>query len=417
MKSTPEAISLLSTLINLILSSAKFFVGFTLGSIALIAEAIHSSLDVVSSFIAYLGIKAASKPADKEHPYGHERYESIASFAVVLLLAASGIWILYEAVPVLISGGKKEVFALSGLIIMGVSAIVNEIMARIKFKSANISGSLVLTADGEHSRADVFASLAVLVGLYLTKFFSPIDSILAILVALYIIFEAYHLMKESIDSLVDKADPALEKEIEEFLQKKYIKAENIRTRKIGKYTLAEITLSFNPRFKLNEVTKDINQLEDELVSNFTRLKQVVISVKSHDIQQGLICQRFGRSYRSRQALVSKEFEKKGERTIIPLKNGQLADDFGAEEYLVIDRSSDGGIIEKQIMKNSFYEFEKSHGHGVRFAKSVDTDKIISKFIGHGAMDNLKSQGIEVIIIDKDKKLKDLEESNYETEKM
>lgn len=91
----PKTLSLFSFLINLLLVIGKLTTGIISHSVALIAEAIHSLLDVVSSLIAFLGIRASDRPADKEHPYGHEKYEGVASFIVVVLLFLTGVWILY----------------------------------------------------------------------------------------------------------------------------------------------------------------------------------------------------------------------------------------------------------------------------------------------------------------------------------
>ena len=168
---TPKSVSLISTLINLGLVVLKFLVGLATRSIALMAEALHSGLDVVSSFIAYLGIRTAEKPADKRYPYGYERYEGIASLVVVFLLFITAVWILYEGITALIQKDSVAEFSIWGIVIMAASVVINEIIARLKFKIGNENSSIALVADAEHSRADVISSLAVLIGLVLIKFY------------------------------------------------------------------------------------------------------------------------------------------------------------------------------------------------------------------------------------------------------
>ena len=94
----PQAVSIISTFVNFGLGISKLIFGFLTGSVALIADGVHSGLDVISSFITFLGLKAARKPVDEKHPYGHWKAESLAGFLIALLLAVSGFWILYEAV-------------------------------------------------------------------------------------------------------------------------------------------------------------------------------------------------------------------------------------------------------------------------------------------------------------------------------
>ena len=199
-------------------------------SLALTAEGIHSALDIVSSLVTFLGIRAASRPADTEHPYGHERYESVASLAVVFLLVTSGVWILYEAVSSMVTTKSSAVFTIAGLVVMGASAILNEVMARVKLYAAARNSSLALTADAEHSRADVVASSAVFAGLFAVRFLPAADSILAILVAAYVFFEVYRLFRDTVDSLLDKADPDLQSKIRSLLDGSGYAVEEIATR-------------------------------------------------------------------------------------------------------------------------------------------------------------------------------------------
>jgi len=93
-----EKVSIISTIVNFILAIFKLIAGLMVGSVALIADAIHSGLDVFSSFVTFLGIKTAKKPVDEKHPYGFYRAETLAGLMVALLLALSAIWIIYEGI-------------------------------------------------------------------------------------------------------------------------------------------------------------------------------------------------------------------------------------------------------------------------------------------------------------------------------
>lgn len=205
-----KGLAVISVFVNLALSVAKFLVGLSIASVSLVAEGIHSLLDVFSSLVAFLGIREAGKEKNEKYPYGRYRFEPLAAFVVVILLAGSAIWILYEAVK---GFAEPEVvsFSLVGIFIMAGSVILNEIMARFKFKIGGQEESLALVADAEHDRADVIASLGVFIGLFLIPYFPLADSIIAILVGLYIIYEAIQLGRETVDALVDVANPELGK--------------------------------------------------------------------------------------------------------------------------------------------------------------------------------------------------------------
>lgn len=408
----PKILALLSTLINLILLALKLIAGFFTHSIALIAEALHSGLDVVSSFITFLGIKTAEKPADERHPYGYERYEGVASLMVVFLLFITAGWILYEGISALIQKDSIAEFSIWGIAIMATSVVINEILARAKFKIGNINSSIALVADAEHSRADVVSSLAVLLGLVLIKFYPPADKILAILVALYIFYEAYELSRESIDSLVDKANPEVEQKIKKILTESQIETERIKTRRVGASNFAEISLLFDPRAKADEISQKTESIENILVNKIPELSQVSINVKSHDIKRQITRPRFFggkfRFGRGIQPIGPKKPKDKNKikRIVIPLKNGDIAPEFGSDKYLILDIDENNDVTTKEEIKNPYFETQGA-GHGTKFIKSVSADKILTKHLGENAKQNLRAQGIEIEIINQDYKLDDL----------
>jgi cation diffusion facilitator family transporter len=410
----PKSLSIISSLVNLIMAVVKIAVGFFSQSFVLMAEGLHSIVDFASSLITFLGIKAAEKPADKEHPYGHERYESLAGLAVVALLFVSACWILFEVAKNILSGETIAQFTILGIILMACSAIINEIMARLKFSVGNKFSSLALVADAEHSRADVYSSLAVLTGLVLVKFYPMADSILAVLVAFYIFYEVYRLSKEIVDSLVDTANPELEEKIKKILEKNFQKFSEIKTRKIGPSNFAEISLIFDPREKMDEVTFSTKKIEEKLLNEISELKQVSLSAKSHDFSQKIVRPRFGGYFRFRGKFKNFERNKSGifeqkinvkKRIAIPLENNEISSRFGALEYLIIDIDKDNKKNQRKV-KNQFYKNDNQR-HGVRFVKTISADKVVAKHISENARENLKSQNIEIEIVEPTKKLEDL----------
>ena len=281
-----ELLSIISTIVNLLLTAAKLFAGIFTGSASLIAEAIHSGLDVVSSFVTFFGIKTAKKPKDKKHPYGHYRAEVIAGAAVTVLLAASAVWIIYEGVSGLLHEHHVS-FSIWGVILMIVSVILNEIAARMKFKIGNVTQSISLIADGEHSRADVISSAGVLIALILVRYISWIDAAVAVLVGAYILYESFELAKEALDSLLDSANPPVEKEIVKILENEKVKARNLTTRRLGAVTVAQITILLSHELKLEEATQIAKKLEKRLIKEVEELHQIAVLIESHDLKATL----------------------------------------------------------------------------------------------------------------------------------
>jgi predicted Fe-Mo cluster-binding NifX family protein len=269
-------------------------------------------------------------------------------------------------------------------------------------------------ADAEHSRADVVSSLAVLIGLILTKFYPSADSILAILVALYIFYEAIEFGRESIDSLVDKANPEIEQKIKAEIRQLRVEIKEIKTRKIGTSNFAEISLLFDSRDKASEISQKTDKIESILLDKIPELKQISINVKSHDIKrQTTKSFFFGRRFRYGFGrgikLIGPEKpkdKKKIKRIVIPLENNDIAPEFGSEKYLILDVDENNNIVTKEEIKNPYFETGGA-GHGAKFIKSVSAEKVITKHIGELAKINLQALGIEIELTSKDDKIEKL----------
>jgi cation diffusion facilitator family transporter len=398
-----EKVSIISTGVNLLMAVLKLVIGLFINSVALIADAIHSGLDVFSSFVTFLGIKAAKKPVDEKHPYGYYRAESLAGFVVALLLGLSAFWIFYE--------GGSRFFKLEpvkfslwaiGLIIL--SVIINEVMARLKFHYGRKHESLALVADAEHSRADVISSAGVLIGLVLVRYFVYADAIVAILIGFYILKQTFRIGKEITDSLLDVANKDLEEKIKKIFSAHKIDISGIKTRKIGGTNFAEIKIQLDPRLKVDKVSELTATLENKLLNNIPELKYVVISVESHEMKQGTIIS-LGKKFGFKRGFEPIGPKKTGKRTIIPLENNEISDHFGVEKYLVVDQDEKGKILKKEIVKNPYFEVET--GHGFKFAKAISADKVITRQIGANAKRNLEAYNIELEISAQDKELKDI----------
>ncbi|TET84853.1 MAG: cation diffusion facilitator family transporter [Candidatus Nealsonbacteria bacterium] len=392
----PEKVSIISTIVNFVLAVFKLIAGLIVGSVALIADAIHSGLDVFSSLVTFLGIKTAKKPVDEKHPYGFYRAETLAGLIVALLLALSAVWIIYEGISRFLKL-EPVIFTFWAIGLMVVSMVVNEGMARLKFYYGRKYESLSLVADAEHSRADVISSLGVLVGLILIRYFIYADAIIAILIGLYIVWQSFGIGKEITDSLLDVSNKNVEERIRKICAAHKIGIPGLKTRKIGAANFAEIKIELDPKLRVAEVSKITKTLEDRLLRNIPELKYIVISIEPHKMRRSTIVPDFGKTMCTSEGFEQIGPKKLGERIIIPVENGEISKIFGAKEYLVIDKKNEK-ILRKEMVKNPF--FEEGFAHGARFAKAISADKVTTREIGPNAKANLESFNIEIELTDK-----------------
>ncbi len=291
-----EKIALISILVNIILASGKIVVGFISHSTAVLAEGIHSLMDIFSSAIGYIGVRISKKPADQKHPYGHYKFEVLAGFFITLILFGTGAGIIYEAYQKFLNPSliKMPVLALGVMIF---SALVNEIMARLKIHFGKKENSIALLSDGFHSRIDVYTSVAVLIGLFVSKYWVRVDSLLALLIGLYIIKQSFSLGKEATDSLLDvSAGPEIEEKIKEIAKKENIEIDSLKTQKKGSAITANLEIVLPKNLKVEEATKISESLRERLMKEIENLSYVAIQIKSHEIETGFYKPAFGRGF-------------------------------------------------------------------------------------------------------------------------
>jgi len=281
-----EKIAGISVLINFILAVGKMIVGTIAGATSVFAEGIHSGMDILSSGIAFIGIKIAKKPVDKKHPYGHYKFEVLAGLVITIILFLTGAFIVYDSFREFQNPSPINIGYLT-LGVMLFSAVVNEVMARVKIKYGKKEGAISLVSEGVHSRLDVFTSLAVLTGLLIVKFLGYIyvDSVLALLIGLYIIKESFSLGKEATDSLLDvSAGEEVENQIKEIVKKEKIELAELRTQKKGSAITANLKIKLPNKLSVDKATAISKNLRKKLIGKIERLEYVAIQIESHDIE-------------------------------------------------------------------------------------------------------------------------------------
>lgn len=199
----------LSIASNAILIALKLAAGAITGSIAIVTEAIHSAIDLVASFVAFFSVRKADEPADREHPYGHQKLENLAAaIEGMLILVGAGI-IVYEATRRLVTGSEIQDLGI-GIAVIAFSAAANFAVSAFLHARARALRSAALEGDAAHLRADALTSLGVLVGLVLVEITGEpaFDAIAALCVAAAIVVAGFRLLTRSGRVLVDEAPPA-----------------------------------------------------------------------------------------------------------------------------------------------------------------------------------------------------------------
>ncbi|MEI8047296.1 MAG: cation diffusion facilitator family transporter [Bacteroidota bacterium] len=250
-------VAALSVVSNSTLVIFKLIVGFVTGAVSILSESIHSGVDLVASLIAFFAVRAAGKPADEEHTFGHGKFENLSAAIEGLLIFVAAGWIIYESVSKLIFPEPVDNLQW-GIIVMGVSAITNLIVSRKLFKVGKETDSAALLADGWHLRTDVWTSAGVAVGLtvyMLGRIFLPdlnldwIDPVIAMGVAGLIVKAAWELTSEAVTYLLDASLPEEEEKvitaIINEMAPQVLNFHNFKTRKAGSERFVEFHLVVN----------------------------------------------------------------------------------------------------------------------------------------------------------------------------
>jgi len=197
---------LVSVILNLLLFVLKYYAGVVSASVALLADAWHTLSDSLTSLVVIFGICLASRKPDKEHPFGHGRWEQISAIIISMLLVIVGIEFIKSAITKF-SVHESAQYGLWAYIATILSIVAKEGLARYAFAIARITGNASVKADGWHHRSDALSSLLVLGGLFLNSYIWWIDSALGILISVMLFRVAYGIIKEAVSKILGEEPP------------------------------------------------------------------------------------------------------------------------------------------------------------------------------------------------------------------
>jgi cation diffusion facilitator family transporter len=262
--------ALLSVASNSALILLKVIAGTLTGSVAILTEAVHSSIDLIASVVALLSVRIADEPADAGHSYGHEKVENLAAaFEAVLILVGSAV-IAFEAIRRLITGGSTRTLGI-GIGVIAFSTVANLIVSTIIARGGRRTNSPALEGDAAHLRTDALSSFAVLVALLLVKATGAqwIDPVAALLVASTIVVTGVRLLVRSGEVLVDQALPPEETAaiigvIQGFDDEAIIGFHALRTRRGGSKRYVDVHIQFRHGTSLEQAHRAAHELQDQI---------------------------------------------------------------------------------------------------------------------------------------------------------
>ena len=275
-------VSRVTILWNTVLSFLKLAAGILAHSGAMVSDAVHSMSDVFSTIIVMIGVKAAEKASDKEHPYGHERMECVAAIVLAVVLLLTGLAIGYEGIQK-ISSAQEGTLQTPGLLALAaalVSILVKEGMYRYTRSAAKRIDSNALMADAWHHRSDALSSIGALIGIAGARLGFPVlDPIASLVICLFIAKAAYDIFKDAIDKMVDRScDEETENAIRACaLQHEGILAvDQLMTRQFGNRIYIEMEVSVDGQMPLDEAHAIAEKLHDDIEREFPRVKHIMI---------------------------------------------------------------------------------------------------------------------------------------------
>jgi cation diffusion facilitator family transporter len=271
----------LSVVSNSALIILKVVAGTVTGSVAILTEAVHSSIDLVASIVAFFSVRKAGEPADESHRYGHEKVENLAAAIEGILILVGSVVIVFEAIRKLLRHGHLHTLGI-GIGVVAFSVVVNLAVSAVIARNARRTESVALEGDAAHLRTDALTSAGVLVALALVKLTGAqwLDPAVALVVAGAIVFTGVRLLSRSSRVLVDESLPAPEvaairEAIEQFGPRGVVGYHELRTRRAGSRRYVDLHVQFRQGTSLEAAHRTAHELQDTIAA---RLREVDVLI-------------------------------------------------------------------------------------------------------------------------------------------
>lgn len=286
-KSIIRRITTVSIAGNIVLSGFKLIAGIAGKSGAMISDAVHSMSDVFTTVIAVIGVKVSHADPDKEHPYGHERMECVASLILAAILFITGIGIGRVGLMNIITGQfeNMEVPGIIALAAAALSIMVKEGMCRYTLHYAKKINSTAFEADGYHHRSDALSSVGALIGIAGARMgFLAMDSVASIIICFFILKTAIDIFREALDQMLDKScGETYERQMREFVlsQKGVRRVDLLQSRKFGSKVYIDLEISVDEDMPLKQAHEIAETVHSKVEWKYPETKHIMIHVNPY----------------------------------------------------------------------------------------------------------------------------------------
>lgn len=271
-------VTLVGSLVNILLVACKFAAGFWGKSAAMIADAVHSLSDLITDLIVIVFVRISSKPEDKDHDYGHGKYETLATLLIGAALLAVGVGICWSGVESIVLFFRGETLQSPGWIALA-AAIVSIVSKEILFHYTRVVGkrynSPAVIANAWHHRSDAFSSIGTAIGIggaiLLGDSWRVLDPLAAVIVSVFIVQVAVKQLKSCVDELLERSLPDdIEQEITKIVlsEEGVSQPHHLRTRRIGSHYAMDMHVRMDGNISLHEAHGKVTSIEKKLREAF-----------------------------------------------------------------------------------------------------------------------------------------------------
>ena len=279
---TAVRVSMVSILGNAVLSLVKLLAGVIAHSGAMVSDAVHSASDVFSSIIVIIGVKISAREADKEHPYGHERFECVAAIVLAVILLVTGLFIGSSALDKIGGTGEKiGIPARLAAVAAAVSILVKEALYWYTRFHAKRIDSGALMAEAWHHRSDALSSVGALIGILFARMgYRIVEPIASLVICLLILKATYDIFRDAISRMVDSGDEGLEDELRELaLSQEQIRGVDlVRARVFGNRIYVDMEISADGDMTLRDSHAAAERLHDLIEEKYPKVKHIMLHV-------------------------------------------------------------------------------------------------------------------------------------------
>ena len=284
---TSTRVSLVSVAGNTALALFKLLAGILAHSGAMISDAVHSASDVLSSFIVIIGVKLSVKAADREHPYGHERFECVAAIILAVVLAMTGLLIGVRAAESIGAGSQPRTApGLLALIAAAVSILVKEAMYWYTRFYAKRLNSAALMANAWHHRSDALSSVGALIGIGGARLGYPVmEPVASLVICIFILKAAYDIFRDATGKMVDRAcDAETERRLRVCVckQPEVLGIDRLQTREFGNRIYVDLEICLDGRLSLVEAHAVAERVHDRIEREFPTVKHIMVHVNPYE---------------------------------------------------------------------------------------------------------------------------------------